>query len=399
MSDMFQDEVKVNDRTELFFNRSSSTFLSSQEKFLINLPKCLKTLCIRYHVNKDVDSMILELSSFDNFNPELLSCAYFLEKGYIVDVHEAFNTCFEKHALDEKSVSRNVFRYLRHLRKKTFDDLSVGETRQSAISSVDEMKIPRRYLQSKKRISRLFVQEKTIKEFVEVQHAKICVSFGKHKLKGILISPSFDGENDTFYDIVCIGKDRNRVIVFLTNFLNFMMVVKISDGRFFVLPEFHEDEFVIVFANMGTFSNRPSVRLFVLKQFDCESHPEPNLLFKQGKQKIETNIPTFNVDRFSSRIDEKHFEANEVNFEQMLKAIHIPHLGMKNHVISLFEDFQNMFSENAKRLNASNAMQIKDILINELKTLHDAAKANESQLPKLHIQTENEDRLFELIQQ
>jgi hypothetical protein len=44
-------------------------------------------------------------------------------------------------------------------------------------------------------------------------------------------------------------------------------------------------------------------------------------------------------------------------------------------------------------------MQIKDILINELKTLHDAAKANESQLPKLHIQTENEDRLFELIQQ
>lgn len=397
--DNFHDEVKVNDRTEYFHGKSASTYLSPEEKFLISLPKIVKTLCEHYNITEDQTKIVMELSIFNRFNPEILACAYFFHMKLIEKPHEAFNTCFVKHPKDEKSMALDVERYLRNFERRK-NGISYDVAVEPDVSAFDEKQIPRRFLKSKKRSSRPFVQKSLkIGKFVEVKHTEITESFGNQEFKGVLISPSQDGENDTYFDIICVGKNDNRTMMFLTNFMNFMMDVSVSNGFVLTLPEIHEEEFVIVFANMGTCSNKPSLRLFVLKHYQKELHPEPKLFFKHGQKRIETDVPVFMIDKYSTSVDENQFEFNEGIFEQMLKAIHHPEAAIKNNLFDLFENFQAMFSVCAMKLDDSNESQMKTLIVNGMKDVEKLAIKNGTNPPELRIQTEKENRLFQLIQQ
>lgn len=398
-TDIFRDEVGVNDRTEFFFNKSASTYLSSDEKFRISLPKSLKTLCERYKITEDQNKMVMDLLSFDKFNPEILACAYLFFHKFISKPHEAFNTCFTKHPKDEKSMALDVERYLRKLRKKQFGILSHVDSVEPDVSALDEKQIPRRYLKTQKKSANQFVHWNPNGKFVEVVHEKVTESFGNQEFNGVRISPSQDGENDTSFDIVCVGKNDLRTMMFLTNFMNFLMDVSASRGFVAVLPKIHDEEFVVVFANMGTCSDKPSLRLFVMKQFNKEVHPEPKLFFKHGHKRIDTDVPVFIIDKYSTSVDENQFDVNKKMFEKMLGAIHHPKAVMQNNLHDLFDNFQAMFSECALKMNDSNELAMKTKIVNGMREVKKLAMRNFNNLPELRLQTVKENRLFQLIQQ
>ena len=105
------------------------------------------------------------------------------------------------------------------------------------------------------------------------------------------------------------------------------------------------------------------------------------------------------IDKYSTSVDENQFEFNEGIFEQMLKAIHHPESAIKNNLIDLFENFQAMFSVCAMKLNDSNESQMKTLIVNGMKDVEKLAIKNGTNPPELRIQTEKENRLFQLIQQ